>query len=411
MWLIGKGGSRVDQKDNNDKLEKLLRSLPKQSDRRSKEEIFERLKQDDRNFEQFVQIGKKKNRWIPGIVAAAAITLVAILIPSLMNSGSPGHHSADQATSETTSLDETQLAEDRSITNELSKEPSSKSADLMQDTPQYATYPIDIQGGRTLHLGMQDPQAVSIPVSIMLTKDQLDEKGLTKSSTDLELYNSFSEEIDESALGFEQLHPLDATFEEQGDELKVYLNDSHEYGQSSAAQGVFLHSLLQTFPMYKTISVLDASGKPAVFDQVGTIETLHTDGGEAHTPYYIYKQGSGKELLSPNFMQAANSFESALSEMKKGPNDLFTPIIPKGLEFTVTSTKNAATVEFKNKLKLDSMDIKEASQLIDGLALTASSFGVQVQLTNIEPLDWNGLNFREYLPDPIGANPMQLIVQ
>ncbi|MDW0109106.1 hypothetical protein [Sporosarcina aquimarina] len=401
----------MDQKDNNDKLEELLRSMPKQADYRSKEEILERLKQDDRNFERRVQSRKKKIRWIPGIVAAAALLLLAILIPSLMNSGSPGYQSAEQAESETTSQDKAQTAEDRSADNELSKAPASESARFMKDTPQYAAYPIDVQDSKVLHLGLQDAQAVSIPISIMLTKDQLDEKGLTESSTDLELYNAFSEEIDESALGFEQLHPLDATFEEQGDELKVYLNVSHKYDQSSATQEVFFHSLFQTFPMYKTIAILDTSGKPAVFDQIGTLETLHIDGYETQTPYYIYKQESGKEFLSPNFMQPADSFKSALSEMKKKPNDLFEPIIPKGLEFTVSSTDDVATVEFKNKLNLDSMDMKETSQLIDGLALTAASFGIQVQLTNIEPLDWNGLDFREHLPVPIGANPMPLIVQ
>ncbi len=398
----------MDQERKDDDLEKLLHSMPKIEDTRSKDELLRRLKNDQRLTDISVTPVRKKRRIVPVIAAVAAVLLVAILIPSFLNSMNSGKQSADQAMPKSDS----KIAPAESIEEEVenfSRDASSESAALMGGASQYAVFPADLDGGTIMNIGLQDAQAVSIPVSILLTKEELESKGLTVSSTDLELYNAFAKELDEQSLGFEPLHPIDAIFTENGDRLSVFLNDKREYDFSAAKQEVFLHALMQTFPSYREINILDASGNPAEFDQVGQLEPVHKQSVEWHTPFYVYQQENGQELLSPVSMEQAGSFEEALRLMQTAPNDLFAPTIPKELNFTVKLEDGIAEVTFSDTVQLDSMPMNEASRMIDALLLTASSFDVQLKLSHVEPLDFNGLNFKETLPEAIGSNLLPFI--
>ncbi|MCM3756840.1 hypothetical protein M3197_04990 [Sporosarcina aquimarina] len=394
-----------------DELEKLLHSMPKIKDERSKEEVLERLKNDKRLTKTPAVPLRKKSRVVPLIVAVAAVLLVAILIPTFMSSMDTGKQSADEASIESDSEGVPATAREDEEMENFSKDFSSKSAVSMGDDSQYAVYPADLDGGRILHIGLQDAQAVSIPVSILLSKEQLEAKGVTEDSTDLEIYKAFAGELDEEALGFEPMHPLDATFSEKGDQLTVLLSDTHGYDLSAATQEVFLHSLMQTFPSYRNIRILDGYGQPADFDQVGELEPIDIQTELTNTPYYVYTLEDGQQVLSPNFMQQAESFKEALNLMQTAPNDLYDPVIPKEMDFTVTVNEGIAEVKFNNVVQLDSMPLDVASQLIDGLTLTAASFNLQLKVVNVEPLDWNGLNFRGLLPKAIGANPMPFILK
>lgn len=401
----------MDHEQKDDELEKLLHSMPKIKDERSKEEVLERLKNDKRLTKTPATPLHKKSRVVPLLVAVAAVLLVAILIPSFMNSMDTGKQSADEASIESDSEGVPATAREDEEMESFSKDFSSKSAVSMGDTSQYAVYPADLDGGRILHIGLQDAQAVSIPVSILLSKEQLVAKGLNGASTDLELYKAFTGELDEQALGFEPMHPIDATFSEKGDQLSVLLRDTHEYDLSPATQEVFLHSLMQTFPSYRVIQILNDSGEPAEFDQVGQLEPIDIQAELANTPYYVYTLEDGRKLLAPNFMQQAESFKEALKLMRTAPNDLYDPVIPKEMDFTVIVNDGIAEVKFNSNVQLDALPMDEASQLIDGLALTAASFNLQLKVVNVEPLNWNGLNFRAPLPEAIGTNPMPLILK
>ncbi|MBD7906982.1 hypothetical protein [Sporosarcina gallistercoris] len=399
----------MDQKrKDDDDLEKLLHSMPKRRDTRSKEEVLKRLENDERLSPTPVTSLRKKKRIVP-LIVAAAVLLVAMLIPSFMNSLDLGEQIADEASMQEKSKGMPEAASEEAEMEGLSKDASTEFAAEKRGVVRDAIYPADLDGGRILHLGLQDVQSVSIPVSVLLTKEQIEAEGLTDSSTDLELYEAFAGLLDAQALGFKPMQPIDADFTEEGDRLNVLLNDAHEYALSTSEQEVFLHSLMQTFPSYLEIHILDSTGNPAEFDQVGQLEPIRRQGAQSHTPYYVYRQENGQELLSPNFMQQADSFEEALRLMQIAPNDLFDPVIPKELEFTVVVKDGIADVEFNDTVQLDSMEMNEASRLIDALTLTAASFDVQLKLSNVEPLDWNGMNFREALPNVLGPNPVSFI--
>lgn len=382
--------------------------MPKQRDNRTKEEISERLKKDDRLNVQDVRAIKKKRRFLPIGVATAALLIIALLTPSLIGSLDTNKQTADYSNVERSSKDVSRVTKDDSSMNESSSNGIAKSSLSMQDTTQYAYFLNETDGGIVWNVGLQDAQAISIPVSIWFSAKQLKEKGLSTSATDLELYNAFATELDEEMMGFEMMHPFDATFTEKDKILNVFLNDKHSYDTSTAAQEVFMDALKQTFPNYSEIRLADANGEPVEFDQVGAVEPIHAIGQHAHTPYYLYTQEDGREYLSPNAMQQADSFEEALLLMQSAPNELFAPIIPESLKFTVATSEKVVEVTFKEQVMLDEMGIQEASQFIDGLALTARSFGVKLKLTNIDPSNWNGIDFNEPLPEAVGANPIVL---
>ena len=56
------------------------------------------------------------------------------------------------------------------------------------------------------------------------------------------------------------------------------------------------------------------------------------------------------------------------------------------------------------------MEPEKAMQMIEGMLLTAASFGEQLQFENVVQEEWNGFNFSQPLPVPVGSNPLPLLL-
>ena len=69
---------------NDNKIENLLGDMPDIQDNRSKSEILARLKQDERLN---IPRRKKSNKWMPALVAVAALLVIGLLIPSMLARG------------------------------------------------------------------------------------------------------------------------------------------------------------------------------------------------------------------------------------------------------------------------------------------------------------------------------------
>ena len=66
---------------NDNKIENLLGDMPDVSDDRPKSEILARLKQDERlNTPR----RKKSKKWMPALVAVAALLVIGLLVPSML---------------------------------------------------------------------------------------------------------------------------------------------------------------------------------------------------------------------------------------------------------------------------------------------------------------------------------------
>ncbi|WP_040286754.1 hypothetical protein [Sporosarcina koreensis] len=400
------------KKRDDEMLEKLLRSLPEQKDTRSREEILKRLQDDGRLSGKPSIPSRRRKKWrIPAAAAAAAVLLAAaLLVPAFLDRQNGSRESADAVLE-----DRDDKAADQKLGNTQDESEKSMPAEsrMMMETDEFAlkqaVYADELDGRRILHIGLQDSQAVSLPVSLTLTGEQLSEKGLAGDSTDLEIYRVFAGELDEETLGFEDYHPYQAELKEEGARLDVLLDDDHGYDRSAAAIEVFFHSLQQTFPSYEEIRILDSSGNPAEFDEMGTVPPIHPSK-LPKTPYFVYTKYDKSQLLAPSFMQRADSFAEAVSAMQTEPNDLFTSPIPAGTHLEAEQSGQLATVTFDPALSLGELGKEQADLLMDSLALTAASFGLELQLRQVEPSEWNGIDLRHALPAAAGANPRAMTI-
>ncbi|CAM5716166.1 RNA polymerase subunit sigma OS=Lysinibacillus sphaericus OX=1421 GN=LS41612_16635 PE=4 SV=1 [Lysinibacillus sphaericus] len=54
------------------------------------------------------------------------------------------------------------------------------------------------------------------------------------------------------------------------------------------------------------------------------------------------------------------------------------------------------------------MDAVRATQLIEAMMLTASSFDKKIRLDNIVQGSWEGFDLTKFLPMPVGANKQMM---
>lgn len=61
-------------------------------------------------------------------------------------------------------------------------------------------------------------------------------------------------------------------------------------------------------------------------------------------------------------------------------------------------------ITFDAPLDLMTMDAVRATQLIEAMMLTASSFDKKLRLDNVVQDSWEGFDLTNFLPIPVGAN-------
>src|SRR4051812_37625625 len=105
MLFQQKGGNRMTDKKWDDKqIEELLDNIPDAPDNRSKSDILARLKQDERlNAPR----QRKQKRWIPALVAVAALLVIGLLLPSMLrqNEGAMTQDAVNHKTEESEATD------------------------------------------------------------------------------------------------------------------------------------------------------------------------------------------------------------------------------------------------------------------------------------------------------------------
>ena len=121
-------------------------------------------------------------------------------------------------------------------------------------------------------------------------------------------------------------------------------------------------------------------GTVAMFSEAGQPSApLILKSGRTHFNYYLFEQPDGQQFLSSNFSQPQPSLNEALQQMKVKPNDVFEPVIPRTIDFEVKTDNKLTTMKFAQPLYLDAMEPEKAMQMVEGMLLTAASFGEQLQ--------------------------------
>ncbi|ARF15453.1 GerMN domain-containing protein [Sporosarcina ureae] len=391
---------------NEDTIEKRLRNMPVVKDQRSKDEIMQRLKEDTRLSEpNGPKKRPSKSKWPPIIAAVAAIVLLTIIVPTFIQQNN--EVSMDKATTEESA--------DPIVMEDSEEMQSNEASDASVFTKQvsaplsYAAYPADILDHTAFHIGLATDQAAIVPVTFLIPNERLPE-GLGTSPDAVALYNEYANTIDEEALGFSEYHPYKAMISSNGNQVQMKFTADHTYDRSSATLEMLNLSVQNTFQGYDEIQFLQEDATPITFDQVGQVdEPISLSGVASRQAYYRFLKSDGEAVLSTNFGKTSETVEQALHEMKKSPNDIFSTVIPEGIDFTVKEVKGIVNVKFTKVLDLDKMQSEKALQLLDGILLTAASFDKQVEFDQIAQEQWNKFDFTRPLEKPLGANPKYLI--
>ncbi|MDV6377648.1 hypothetical protein ORD22_05145 [Sporosarcina sp. GW1-11] len=400
------------EKWDEEKIDKTLREMPTIEDRRSKEEVFQRLKNDSRLTAGQPKKRVSKGKWKPTIVAVAAVLLLTILVPTFLN------HTEQTAMDKTTSQEATESVkmEDHStIGNEnAANEESAESADEIMFSRvtdvHYAAYADSTQ--IPFRIGLATDQATIIPVTFLLPQEQVVRDLQTSEPDTVALYNAYAKKIDEETLGFTAYHPYNAEVSSENKRVVMKFPANHSYDLASATLEMLNLSIQATFYGMDEVEFLQEDGSPIEFDQVGEVaEPITLTGAAKHQAYYRFTQSNAEQLLSSNFGQSYETVEEALEAMKETPNDIYSSVVPSNIDFTVTEEQGIVHVKFTQQLDLDRLQLEDAMQLIEGILLTVASFDKQVQFSHIVQENWMNFDFTQPVKKPIGANPKYLIIE
>lgn len=397
------------EKWDDNKIEQLLSNSPKIHDQRSKDDVFQRLKNDGLFDEMPSEHTKKriqpKFKWMPIAVSIAAILLLAILIPSFINQT----NKSEEASSAMDSAENQDAMSRADQANILSTEPNEEMGitSMEEEDLRSAVYPEDLEGNTAFTIGLASDDADSIPITILIPNEKVVEDLGKSNPTQVELYNYYASKLDEAAAGFVDYHPYKGVITESDGEVQHTLPKDHQYDMASASLTTYKASLIDTFPTYDEVQFLNEDGTPVIFSEEGVpSEPLKLVGETTQYNFYRYTQIDGKEYLAPNFRETFTSVEDALVGMKTETNDIYKSVILPEIDFTTKVTDRVVTVSFTSELDLLSFDQMDAMQMIEGMLLTAKSFHMQIQFENVKQTEWEGFDFTNPLPVPVGANEL-----
>lgn len=394
---------------DDDHIEDLLRDFPTIRDHRTKEEVQSRLAAK-------APVQTQPKRWLPYLVAALAFITVSFLIASILTQsgrdsaslfGSSHDEAAEESSAEggaTSSADDNaaQPAEEEAESEAGGSEESAEAFVIENnESGRTAVYENDQEGFTPFTIGLTE-NALVIPVTFLIPDEQIAEDFPNGTPNSVDLYNQYAGEIDEQAIGFTDYHPYLGTLSMEGDTVKHVLPSDHQYDQASASTQVYIASMKETFKDAKQIQIVNEDGTPMEFSQVGTMEPI--DVQEKNLVYYAYTTEIGETYLVPGHNMPESSAGDAIEALKDSPSDLHQGTIPEDSEFTVTESDDLVTVEFSTVFDFDALDKPEADRMLDSLALTAKSFGKNVQLNNTKQDNWGGFDLTEPLPEPVAPN-------
>ncbi|WP_432359110.1 hypothetical protein [Sporosarcina sp. UB5] len=387
---------------DDDKLENLLHSMPKIEDNRTKELVLERLKRDHR-LKKRQRMQPKK--WMPFIVAAAALLIITLIIPSMINN-------TDRAVEDLDSARElrAEKAIDTSFQNDAVEEAETFSATETKETAvvSFAAVESHVLLAEELidvtpfQVGLMESANV-IPITFLIQESRIRSDFPEGSPTSVELYNNYAAEIPEEELGFSDYHPYKGTIYDENGILHHQIPNDHMYDSSSATVDVYFNSMKETFSDFEKIQLVDEQGNPTSFASVGKsdVEELKNP-----FPYYRYTMPSGKVYLAPyEPAEAVDTVLDGLLAMKEVNGDSVDTVIPRNVDFHVRMEGEVAVISFKEPFDVTAFEQNEVNQMIEGFMLTASGYRKQVQLENVIQASFGKYDLTKVLPMPIGSNP------
>lgn len=150
--------------------------------------------------------------------------------------------------------------------------------------------------------------------------------------------------------------------------LKHYLPVDHGYDAAPGAMAPYLSSINEIFTDFDSFLRVNEDGSPIDWDQVGTLdEPVELKGTEKKVNYFAYNGSNGETYLAPNFNKTFATLSEALMDMRDPGNDIYTSVIPNNVTYTVREDKGLV-IRFDKPLNLESLDVSEASRLLEAFS-------------------------------------------
>lgn len=412
---------------DDDQLEHILNNAPKLSDRRSKEEILNRLLADARlqdsvhlqaiqqpiddeitsqeqdNTEQPI---KKEGRKWPIFMSVAAVFALTVLTGSMfMNNHDTKMDQANAPeTSQYSTMQEDRAAKSSMHDNIMESNIVAEQSRIM--SLRSSVYEDDLTDAVAFHIGLANRDKESVPMTYIIPNERVATDFGKKKPTTLQMYEKYAPQIDEEANGFTNYHPYKGELKEKGDQLVHVLPKQNDYDVAAKDSGEYVGTIQDTFSdsEYKDIEYENLNGTESELSNEEETSNSMALTSSNHFNYYLYKDENGVEYLSPDSRKTFSTVSEALVDMRAKNDNAYVPVIPENIIYTVKEVAEGVIVTFDEPLDLTTMDVIRATQLIEAMMLTAASFDQQVRLDNVVQESWEGFDLKNFLPKPVGAN-------
>lgn len=391
-------------------IESLLRELPKVTDKRSPDEIY-----------QNITLQRKKRRvpgWmLPSLAAGVALILLIILSPALtgwQNSASMSEKSESGSDMAKTEVKKEALdsENDHDNTNELklSKDenisaPADRNATMENGQSEMdqltAVYSEDLNGYNMLTYAIPEPNVqVAVPVTVLVRSEN--------GKSWFELFQETMEELAEEEWGLAEYFPLNAklSYVQERKEINIDVPADHEYGLGSASETAFESILAKSFPpdKVKQINFTTDGEKGIELGNFGNRTELKIRDRKKHAYYFYYPEGTGKPYIVPSD-ESFDTIHEAFEKMLKGKEEL-------GLQASIPEQFMNDLVEIESDQKILLIKLADGSDLsgdflysLEAIMLTAKNFGYEaVRLDNTATDQVGPFNLAEDIPLPVGPN-------
>lgn len=387
---------------DDDKLESLLHSMPKIEDNRSKELVLERLKLDQRLTKPRRM---KPRKWMPIIVAAAALLLLSLLVPSMLKNNEGAIEDAETISFDMKrAIDTENEATEESAETFNATEAKESAAMTFETVESHVVLADELYDTTAFQIGLMDSAYVFVVPLTFLIPESLIQSDFPKGNpTTVELYNKYAAEFPEEELGFDDSHPYKGRLYEENGILHHQIPDEHNYDMSESTVYNYYSSMRETFSGYEKLQLVDKAGKPTSFSIIGDSKAVEL---KRPFPYYRYTTPSGKVYLIPaESIESVATVTQGLSAMKNVNGDIFESLVPDNVEYEVRVEDNIAIITFNEQLDVNAFEQNAVNQMIEGFMLTAKGYDKQVRLENVVQESFGKYDLTKALPMPIGSNP------
>ncbi|GHH98145.1 negative regulator of sigma-X activity [Neobacillus kokaensis] len=355
-------------------IEELLRHMPKIQDHRDPRDIYQNL-----------SLKKRKTfPWVlPSIAAAAALFLLIVLGPKLMDGGPKTQYSFDQSSNKK-SVEQNIAMKKKDAAQKDYSISKAENYDRMSEGPlKTAIYEDEIGSGKVITYWVPDDQAQNlIPVSTIVQESQ--------NESWLDLFNEHMSQVNEDAWGLSEYYPINAEFkyDEKNQILEVNVPADHQYGQGAANELMFLNIIKKDIASNSDLKKvkLFTDGKPGIeFGNTG-IETELIIQPEKNHAYLLYYPNNNETPYLVPTIESFKTIKDAIAAMKKDDptNGLRKSMLFELSEKDMTIQDNTLHVTMEKNAKMKNDQITLFS--FEALLLTAKEFGLEKVMIKNAPI-------------------------